>query len=401
MQAPQPLPPPPRSQTQSNDPALAPYGLVSELTRGLPTVIPNPHPNPISAYPPSSTPQYPGLIPAKAPGAKRALSLGQQQIEAGPRYSQPPHPPPSWGPPSFAGGNVMPDQEPDYGIVSELKGNLASPPIVHHNDLYGMDTGGDPTTADASAVMGEGGRGAFGLEAEVARRRGAAQLPVSGRFGGSGIAPLRTRKRLAPSGPQADFGLSQELADRQAQDPFSSANRTSNQDPFIMAGEKIKFPGMPLPVISDLQPYPDQELVPGGVLLKVPGAGENLPPAAGVNNDGLQYGIAEDLGAEEALRRLHEAQGQPQMSEGEARVQRKKQLEELLQWEPPGHKYVYNEETGMIHTNEGGEGMEGGRVAREFIEDGATGHFYRLNRPGVWRRIKGIFTRDRVSGCFL
>ena len=170
-----------------------------------------------------------------------------------------------------------------------------------------------------------------------------------------------------------------------------------------MAGEKIKFPGMPQP-IPDLQPHPDQELVEGGVLLKVPGGGHGdiMPSgagtAAGVINDGMQYGIAEDLGAEEALRRLHEAQGQPPMSEEEARRQRKQQLEELLQWEPPGHKYVYNEETGMIHTNEGGEGAHGGRVAKEFIEDGATGHFYRLNQPGVWRRIKGIFTRDRVSG---
>ena len=43
-------------------------------------------------------------------------------------------------------------------------------------------------------------------------------------------------------------------------------------------------------------------------------------------------------------------------------------------------------------TAEGGQGA-GGRVAREFIEDGATGAFYNLNDPGLWRRITRFFER--------
>ena len=32
-------------------------------------------------------------------------------------------------------------------------------------------------------------------------------------------------------------------------------------------------------------------------------------------------------------------------------------------------------------------------MAKEFIEDGATGTFYNLNDPGLWRRITGFFER--------
>lgn len=47
---------------------------------------------------------------------------------------------------------------------------------------------------------------------------------------------------------------------------------------------------------------------------------------------------------------------------------------------------------------EGGEGA-GGRVARAFIEDGATGDFYNLNDPGLWRRITKFFERKvRIIG---
>jgi hypothetical protein len=137
---------------------------------------------------------------------------------------------PSMQQPAYA-GVVMHEQEPDYGFVAELK--QAGPPA-------------DP--ADA-----EGSHG-FGLAAEVCRRRGGAQLPPSGRFGstgGSSLPPLRPRKRLAASGPPADFGMSQELAERQAQmerdrlDPFNAANRASNHDPFVMADELLKFPTKP------------------------------------------------------------------------------------------------------------------------------------------------------------
>ncbi len=31
-------------------------------------------------------------------------------------------------------------------------------------------------------------------------------------------------------------------------------------------------------------------------------------------------------------------------------MQQRAQLQELLDWEPAGHKYVYNDESGMIHT---------------------------------------------------
>lgn len=44
---------------------------------------------------------------------------------------------------------------------------------------------------------------------------------------------------------------------------------------------------------------------------------------------------------------------------------------------------------------DGGEGNDR-RLAREYIEDFATGAFYRLNDPGLFRRIAKRFARKQV-----
>ena len=111
-----------------------------------------------------------------------------------------------------------------------------------------------------------------------------------------------------------------------------------------------------------------QELVEGPVPLKVPHEGDASTNA--VSGDGRTYGIASELGAEEAWQR-HQAEmaeagaqqmGGPLMGDSEAQVQgptpeelQRQQLLELLEWEPSGHKYVYNEETGMLQTTGGWE----------------------------------------------
>ena len=61
------------------------------------------------------------------------------------------------------------------------------------------------------------------------------------------MPPVRPRKRLATLAPPSDFGLADEVAerDRFLNDPFNSANRASARDPFIMADEQLKVPTLP------------------------------------------------------------------------------------------------------------------------------------------------------------
>ena len=138
--------------------------------------------------------------------------------------------------PLLAAGGAYPGiggTEPDYGFVRELKG--LGPP---EDPLAGP-------MSDAAATSD------FGLAAEVSRRRGPGGALGGLRPGTGGhgvILPLRSRKRmLAAVGPPANFGLSEELARRQAQqeadarDPFSSANHASKQDPFLLASD-VRFP---------------------------------------------------------------------------------------------------------------------------------------------------------------
>lgn len=160
-----------------------------------------------------------------------------------------------------------------------------------------------------------------------------------------------------------------------------------------------------------------------------------------VSTDGQHYGLADELGANQIP---DQQQQQPAAPPDEAAVaaaaakeeeDQRQRLQELLEWEPPGDKFVYNEETGMLETvgervgdqrkamrfgrgpgevpvvvkkkdrrakrpsriasplplcAEGAHGTDG-RKQREFIEDGATGDFYRLNDPGVWRKITRFF----------
>ena len=206
--------------------APAPYGLALELSQGGQY-------NPLQLQPGTSAP--PSRVGTNR-AAKRALS--QQLTEAGwvAAAGAPPGALPQPDIPAFQ-VQVRPEEEPDYGFVAELK--QAGPP-----DSLGVRD--------------------FGLAAEVVRRRGGALPPLGGRYGSSGgssLPPLRPRKRLAAAGPPADFGMSQEIAERQAQferdrlDPFNAANRASGQDPFVMAGDLVKFPTVPF------QPQPPQEQV--------------------------------------------------------------------------------------------------------------------------------------------
>ena len=193
--------------------APAPYGLALELTRGGPL-------NPLNVHPGTAA-------PAHARGAKRTLN--PQLAEAG--WSVAPIAPPGAIPqhdvqqPYTAASR--PEEEPDYGFVAELKQAGPADPLAARD---------------------------FGLAAEVARRRGGALPPLGGQYGSTGSAalpPLRPRKRLAAAGPPANFGMSQEIAERQEQferdriDPFNAANRASGQDPFIMADDVLKFPTPP------------------------------------------------------------------------------------------------------------------------------------------------------------
>ena len=197
----------------AKNPGPTPYGLALELTQGGML-------NPLQVQPGSSAP------PTRSGSnrvAKRALS--QQLTEAGWVAAAAVPPGLLQDNPSFQ--PVRPEEEPDYGIVAELK------------------QAGQPDPLGARD---------FGLAAEVVRRRGGPLPPLGGRYGstgGSSLPPLRPRKRLAAAGPPADFGMSEEIAERQAQferdrlDPFNAANRASGQDPFVMAGELVKFPTVP------------------------------------------------------------------------------------------------------------------------------------------------------------
>ncbi len=228
--------PPSAAGTQAiqRDPEPAPYGLVLELGGGG-----GPQQqggNPLDTRPMRQAAAGPRV-------AKRPLSGGLSGGGAG-YVAMPPgaipqqqHPPQHAGPASSSyspgaaayAGAVMHEQEPDYGFLAELR-------------QPAPDVGGAVDAASAHD---------FGLAAEVARRRGGAPLPLGGRYGSTSGSSLRPRKRLAASGPPADFGMSRELAEKQAQmerdrlDPFNSANRASNHDPFVMADDLLKFPTKP------------------------------------------------------------------------------------------------------------------------------------------------------------
>ena len=222
--------------------APAPYGLALELAKGGPV-------NPLHIHPPGGSTSAPHrsakrtlnqqFVQAGAGWPPTAMiSLGLSPLDLHAQQQQMPMSATTMMPPGvIVGPSMRPEDEPDYGIVAELK--QAGP-------------------ADPLAVRD------FGLAAEVARRRGGAQPPLGGQYGETGassLPPLRPRKRLAAAGPPANFGLSKEIAERQAQyerdkaDPFNAANRASGQDPFVMADELVKFPTVPY------QPQPPQQQV--------------------------------------------------------------------------------------------------------------------------------------------
>ncbi|KXZ46431.1 hypothetical protein GPECTOR_43g867 [Gonium pectorale] len=254
--------------------------------------------------------------------------------------------------------------EPDYGLVAELR-NKAGP---------------DPFASD------------YGLAAEVARRRSRSRSPspsplMRGRLGV--LPPLRARRRLDPVMPAED--LDAEIAARQrAQaaamaEPFTAAD---GSDPFALAAgdEQLKLPR------ELMTPYePSQQELPGDdVRLKTPG--DDASETSHVSRDDELYGLAAELGVDpETARRLRDerrAQGLdpygnplPGQPGGEPP-------------EPPGHKYVYDEDTGMLVNTGGGQGV-GDRKARQYIEDEVTGDFYKLHSKR--RRLLGLLRRKEPA----
>ncbi|KAG2430374.1 hypothetical protein HYH02_013736 [Chlamydomonas schloesseri] len=264
--------------------------------------------------------------------------------------------------------------EPDYGLVAELRNRAPPDPFANE----------------------------YGLAAEAARRRSRSPSPL-GRGAGR-LPPLRARRRLDPVLAPGEADLADEMAARQRQaalaaaEPFSAAARADGQDPFALAGEQLKVPR------EMLDPYlPSQQQVPGEheQLLVAGGA------ADGVSDDDELYGLAKELGVDlETARRIRaerraqglDAFGRPLAGGAAAAAAAAAGLPEQV--EPPGPKYIYDEDTGMIVTTEGGQG-DGGRVARQYIEDEVTGRFYKLaskrRRFFAWFRRKEPAVMDDDS----
>lgn len=63
------------------------------------------------------------------------------------------------------------------------------------------------------------------------------------------------------------------------------------------------------------------------------------------------------------------------------------------------HSTIHNEVAALNPAlADAGAGEQDGWHAKEFIEDGATGRFYPLNNPGLWRKVARLFSRVKV-GC--
>jgi hypothetical protein len=188
----------------------------------------------------------PQLMPSPSlPPAAQQSQLGPSATAAVPPYQA--------FVPAFAGGG--PAAEPDYGIVAELR--------------QPGTTGAHPDTVRAASV-------GFGLAAEVARRRARPDATPAGLVPGA-AASARPRKRLAAG---VDFAPAHEAAATAgaaretdtslpgsavpssvlppgipALDPFNEANLASRTDPFVVAGQLVKFPPSPL--------VPQPQVVPG------------------------------------------------------------------------------------------------------------------------------------------
>lgn len=293
-----------------------PYGLALELLHNQePSAF-------ISAQPPRGRTSRRALGPSLQ-GAAR-LGESPRPDSAGPGQHPPPLDP-------FTVMEMAANQEglpePDYGLVAELKNRVAP----------------DPFATD------------FGMAAEVARRRERERSKSPLARGLGILPPLRARRRLDPVMDSDAFGVD---GRRRRRDPFSQGD----EDPFALADEQLKVPK------ELLHPFePSQQELPGGV---VPLKGEDGSEASGVSGDEAEYGIAEELGVDpETARRQREEQ-----------LARERAAQQNLgdQQEPAGHKYVYDEDTGMLISTEGGQG-DGGRRARQYIEDETTGVFYKLH----------------------
>ncbi|KAG2486119.1 hypothetical protein HYH03_015214 [Edaphochlamys debaryana] len=181
----------------------------------------------------------------------------------------------------------------------------------------------------------------YGLAAEVSRRRSRSPSP---------LPPLRARRRLQPV---EGLSLDDEIEARRLRDagldPFATPG-----DPFDLAGEQLKVPRELLsPYEPSQQPYPE-----GDDDMRVSG-------------DDELWGLARELGVDlDTARRLKEER-EKQGLDAYGRP--------LDQVEPTGHKYVYDEDTGMLVTTEGGQGDGGARKARQYIEDEVTGKIYKLH----------------------
>eukprot|EP00798_Chlamydomonas_sp_ICE-L_P004480 gene4480-14640_t len=203
---------------------------------------------------------------------------------------------------AFSGANlVTPDlvgDEPHYGIVQELLDPYPADPVTSRD---------------------------FGLAAEVERRRatdpltsedfGLAAEVENGRATGVGRS-WRPRKRLAAVGAPGVFGLSEELARRQAEehDPFGTAARQRGKEDYIQPDDELlKFPALPVTPFQDF----------GDVPLRIPGSGESVATAA--------------------------PHAPPHMGSFDDEARPHCIADPVVEWEPPGQVYRYNEDTGMLN----------------------------------------------------
>ncbi|KAG1680615.1 hypothetical protein FOA52_015064 [Chlamydomonas sp. UWO 241] len=389
-----PAPSQPLSRERAaNGPPVQPYGLALEL-QGDPASAAFPD----DVHQPATAP--PGQ-PLRQPGARRALgdqlqgagwadaSAVVQANAASVGAGRPPRAVPT---PSRADHY----DEPDYGIVEELKS--PGPP--------------EPGSKD------------FGLAAEVARRHGPRGSGI-GRFGGTddaslaelaagSAASLRPRRRLAQPGPApATFGmtLGDELA---AGDPFSAANRAMQQSQYVKESDGVKFPELPGSAPSPAPPAaPTQR--PGSAASASDGA--LAQPIFFNDMDGQQADGScsgrDQSGFGPSLDELRAPAGQPGGEEEAAawaamqasgmyagsepsRAETERRMLDALEWEPPGDKYEYNRDTGVLEIKTEHDGG-GPRLAREFIEDVATGDFYKLDDPGLLRKLGKLFAKHQVN----
>ncbi|GFR51187.1 hypothetical protein Agub_g13530 [Astrephomene gubernaculifera] len=344
--------------------------------------------------------------------------------------------------------------EPDYGIVAELRNRTPPDPFAAD---FGMAAEVARRRSRSPSPLGRGGGLGEGLGAVaggggVAGGDGSSMRPLRARRrldpvgmspgGGEGF------------GLDGDIAARQRQTAADRAEPFAAAARTAVVgngggegeggaffgggglgDPFALADEQIKIPRE----LLQQPPYePSQQELPGpAVPLKAGAAAPHDATGSGGGSDAARpeatnssggdgavaaeadadrqpYGIASELGVDPLTGMRQELlgrdalglpplpsyasqqaglQGQPAGLPGQPGVgQGQGQAPEPP--EQPGHKYMYDEDTGMLVTTAGGQG-DGGRVVRQYIEDEVTGVFYQLLSKR--RRLFGLLRRKEPA----